>query len=383
MATSESTSRVPKPYWFGSLPDHALVRELRVSHEQDRANTARLIALLAEVERRRLHRDQGHASLFKYCVHALHMSEDMAWKRIQVSRAARRHPAIFKRLADERLTLTAVLLLDQHLTHENAAALLDAATHLSKNAVLELLASRFPQPDLACLITPVVAPPTAPVLSADMPHATPVASHATSPAPERVPDIPGTRADVRVSPALPIPTPPARVTPLAPERFALQVTLSLETRDKLRRAQELLGHALPDGDIAHVLDRALELLIAKLESKRCGRTASPLPRRSHANGRYVPAEIKRQVFERDMHQCAYVSDQGKRCDARSGLELDHVIPLARGGRTELANLRLLCRAHNQMQAERVLGRGFMDSRRPAPREPDEPANTPRLPDPHE
>ena len=74
MATQ--ATRVPKPYWFGSLPDHALMQELRASHDQDRAHTVRMVALLAEVDRRRLHRQEGYASLFKYCVGALRMSED-------------------------------------------------------------------------------------------------------------------------------------------------------------------------------------------------------------------------------------------------------------------------------------------------------------------
>src|SRR5438552_2114270 len=39
--------------------------------------------------------------------------------------------------------------------------------------------------------------------------------------------------------------PPSKLAPLAPERFALQVTIGKSPRDKLRYAQELLGHAVP------------------------------------------------------------------------------------------------------------------------------------------
>ena len=45
------------------------------------------------------------------------------------------------------------------------------------------------------------------------------------------------------------------------------------------------------------------------------------------------------------------------------LELDHVIPVARGGAGTLRNLRLRCRAHNQYEAERVYGAAFMQSKR--------------------
>jgi hypothetical protein len=41
----------------------------------------------------------------------------------------------------------------------------------------------------------------------------------------------------------------------------------------------------------------------------------------------------------------------------------HITPIARGGTSTAANLRLRCRAHNQLEAERTFGRGFMDARR--------------------
>ena len=46
---------------------------------------------------------------------------------------------------------------------------------------------------------------------------------------------------------------PAVVAPIAPERYTVQFTVSRETHDKLRRAQDLLRHLIPDGDIAAIL----------------------------------------------------------------------------------------------------------------------------------
>ena len=48
---------------------------------------------------------------------------------------------------------------------------------------------------------------------------------------------------------------------LAPEHYKLQVTLRRETHEKLRLAQALARHAVPDGDLGSILDRALTLLI--------------------------------------------------------------------------------------------------------------------------
>ncbi|MFI5372539.1 MAG: HNH endonuclease, partial [Candidatus Eisenbacteria bacterium] len=62
-------------------------------------------------------------------------------------------------------------------------------------------------------------------------------------------------------------------------------------------------------------------------------------------------------------QCTFVAESGHRCEARTRLEFDHVHPVARGGDTTAANMRLRCRAHNQYAAERVFGKAFMRGKR--------------------
>jgi 5-methylcytosine-specific restriction endonuclease McrA len=161
--------------------------------------------------------------------------------------------------------------------------------------------------------------------------------------------------------------PCARVEPLAPERFALQVTISRATQEKLERAKALLGHAVPSGELAQVLDRALDALIEKLEKSRYAATDRPRaqarPARVRPYNRHIPAAVKREVVERDGHRCTFVSETGHRCEATSGLEFDHIRPFAMGGVTSAANLRLCCRDHNQYAAEQEFGCEFMDTKR--------------------
>jgi 5-methylcytosine-specific restriction endonuclease McrA len=103
-------------------------------------------------------------------------------------------------------------------------------------------------------------------------------------------------------------------------------------------------------------------LIVQLEKRRCGRTDQPRPARPCTSVRHVPASVRRIVWERDGNQCAYGAEDGQRCSARSGLELDHVVPVARGGESTPSNLRLRCRAHNQLEAEHAFGSEFMHRR---------------------
>jgi hypothetical protein len=127
----------------------------------------------------------------------------------------------------------------------------------------------------------------------------------------------------------------------------------------------LLGHQIPSGDLAEVLDRALDLLIAHLEKRKFA--ATDKPRRPKAGrtclGRHIPAEVKRAVAERDGRRRTFVADTGHRCEARKRLEYDHIVEVARGGQSTVDNVRLRCRAHKQYTAEHTFGPGFMNRRR--------------------
>jgi len=154
------------------------------------------------------------------------------------------------------------------------------------------------------------------------------------------------------------------MTPIALQRFALHLTIDQRTHDKLRYAQELLSHQVPSGDVAAVLDRALEALIRQLEKRKFASTTRPRGNgRPTSSPRHVPAHVKRAVWQRDGGQCTFVSESGKRCTSRALLEFDHVDEAARGGRATVGQIRLRCRAHNQYGAECSFGTEFMNNKR--------------------
>ena len=67
-----------------------------------------------------------------------------------------------------------------------------------------------------------------------------------------------------------------------------------------------------------------------------------------ASGRSIPAAVRREVWQRDQGCCSYVDRHtGRRCGSRFFLELDHIVPVARGGAAEAGNLRLRCTAHHR------------------------------------
>ena len=356
-------------YALAHLTDSALLRELHSLVAQDRATTALLIAHLGETDARRLYAPAGYPSMFEYCVKSLGFSEDMAFKRIQIARLARRFPIVHDMLADGRSNLSALLALSAHITPDNADDLLAAAAGRTRSGIEQLIAGRFPRPDLPTLIAPVTQPMSpvglAPgrVIFTSPEHAFPttdeleMSGHVMA-GPELAASV---ATGLAFAPAPP--APPARVAPIAPQRYAIQCTVSSETHAKLRYAQELLGHAVPNGDLAQVLDRALDALIARLEQQKFARTDRPRPCKRGDDARHIPASVKRAVWERDGGRCTFVGESGHRCESRTRIEFDHVEPVATGGHATVKGLRLRCRAHNQFEAERAFGRDFMNARR--------------------
>src|SRR5688572_1353088 len=301
-----------KTYSLSHLSDQTLTRDLRAMIDRDRTTTASLIAHIAEFDARKLYLPAGHPSMFAYCVQHLHLCEQAAYKRIRTARTARQYPEIFEALAEGRLHLSAVVLLTPHLTQENASALLKLAEHKSKAEIEQLLAERFPQADLPTRLLPIPSPgmpESVPTLQLSpgtvapggaIPMETPSGDAATKG---------HWMAAAQASTPVASPAPPARVAPLSPQRFALQVTIEKSTHEMLRYAQELLSHQALSGDVAKVLDRALAALIRELEKTKFAATPRPRPsRRPSAPGeRHIPSEVKRTVWERDGGQCTFVA----------------------------------------------------------------------------
>ena len=319
------------------LSDHELLAEVKAAAGRERDATVRLIALLVQIDERRLYLGEGCSSLFTYCTRVLRLSEHAAYGRIEAARAARHFPIVLDLLAAGDLTLTAITLLAPHLTEDNHADVLEGARHKSKRDVEHIVAHLRPQPDVPTTVRQLPQPasssacPSAPVVEANLNGDT-LAALAPAPASR-----------------------PAEVTPLAPERYKVQFTVSRDTHEKLRRVQNLLRHSIPNGDPAAIFDRALTVLLADLERAKLAAVARPRAARAVAAGsRHTPAAVRREVWKRDGGQCAFIGTAG-RCTERGFLEFHHVEPYAAGGAATVENIELRCRAHNVHEAEQYFG----------------------------
>ena len=299
-----------------SLSDRALTAEVvRLASDEQRA-TAALVAALAEFDIRRLYLREGCSSLFVYCTRVLHLSEHAAYTRIRAARTATRFPVIFDQLAEGEITVTNVGILAPVLTEQNHRQLLHDARHRTSKEVQLMAVGIDPRPDVPCTITP-----------------------------------------------------------LGPDRFSMLFTMSRDTYDKLREAQDLLQHVTPHGDPDVVFGRALDALLPLLERRKYGRTQAPRKvSRGLRHSRYIPLNVRRTVWERDGGQCTFEGPAG-RCTETGLLEFHHIEPFASGGSADARNITLRCRAHNQYEAD-IPGGASVARERPAVRWGLECGNTP-------
>lgn len=111
-----------------------------------------------------------------------------------------------------------------------------------------------------------------------------------------------------------------------------------------------LSHAHPGLKKDGLLKLLVKEKVAKLDPHR-DRRKSGTGKDSDPEKRRPSEALKREVIKRDGGACTFVSAAGKRCGATRFVELDHIVPVAKGGLTKLSNLRLLCRTHNQLAAQ--------------------------------
>jgi hypothetical protein len=368
------------------VPDDELLRRLAELLRQSRGTEADLVAHIGEVDARRLYAREASTSMFAYCTERLHLSEAEAYLRIAAARASREHPMLLTMLADGRLHLTAIAKIAPHLTPESREGLLARAAHKTKREVEELIAEVSPRPDARALVRklperrgdvsaiPGLGQP-AEGTALSLPELRPagVSPSKLGRSPDGVlPSAPELRLDA---------VPPGSVQALAPGRYKVQFTASTELRDKLERLRHLMRASVPDGDLAAIVEAAVTEKIARLEARRFARTQAPRKTLSESQtkptSRYIPAAVRRAVYERDGGRCRFVDEQGCRCTARDGLEFHHRHPFALGGDHSPDRVSLLCRTHNQHPAEVDYGRRAMAAHRRSGRSTTGPPGLPR------
>jgi 5-methylcytosine-specific restriction endonuclease McrA len=292
---------------LNKLSDLELLNHTQKAAKNEKAATLVLLDHLLLVDQRRAYATQSYSSLFDYLARGLGYSETQSAERVAAVRLMRARPEVKKHLTEGELTLTSAALIQRHLVAEKK------------------LNAPLPAKEAQTLIQECLGQSKRVVEKILLTHASEPVQMAAK----------------------------EKLRPITEEYSELKVVIDEETRALLKRAKELSQAQ----ETADLLKSALKGHIEQLE-KRLGKDPT-LPAKleevvkskSDPYSRYVPIGFKRAIYQRSNGQCEWSSKLGDRCKSRSHLHLDHIIPLAVGGKTELKNLRHLCPAHNQKAAQ--------------------------------
>jgi hypothetical protein len=291
------------------LSDKALLENLNNLARSEREILIKILHHLREVEKRHLYAKLSYSSLFEYAVKELKYSESAAQRRISSMRLLREIPEIEAKVESGALNLSALSQAQSffRLEKENIKSVQE------KVEILQVLENKTLQQVQRELLKR--------------------SSNPASLMPERVKPVSETHSEIKF---------------LAEEAL-------LKDLEELRN---LLSHSKPNASIKDLVLFAVSRTVNELRPKtpKAKGLQTTKENTSQKGKRYIKQEVRRWVWQRDLGQCTFSDPlSGRKCCSKNKLEFDHVIPFGMGGDNSAANLRLRCRAHNQLAAIEAYG----------------------------
>ncbi len=323
-----------------SLSNQALHLKLVSLATEERRITLEVLIHLREVERRRLFAERGHSSLFDYAVRELTYSESAAQRRISAMRVLKDLPELEEKVRSGELKVTQLARVQTFLrsekkegktySHDEKRTLILGAVGKSSRETEKLLAEK----------SPTFA------FQEKMRVLTPSLTQLTFTADEQLIENLAKIRDVFAH-QLPCPSGTADLVAFMAERLLEAHRKRTETSiSSAKKNKQRLG-ADP-----RVQKQDPEMTVPESLPAQ-GQKALPAPQ---VRSRYIPASVRRAVWDRDRGRCTYVSSTTKRrCESRHRIQIDHVTPYIFGGLSnDVTGLRLLCFTHNQSEARRLI-----------------------------
>lgn len=307
-----------------NLSNEELLKQVELSRRQEHEALVALLVYLGELDRRKLFLGLGYSSLFAYCTKKLKFSEPAAFRRISGARVIKRFPQALRLLRTKEINLTTLSLIHSIISDKTAKEIFETVIGKSK-AEVEQLVARFRAPKSAIResIRPVaVEKVIAPKCSQSVESNDKITFSGESDSPPL-----SSNDDKKLA-------------------LKFKVSFSVEQRvvSKLKRIREIRPYKN--------LEEIFEILVDDYLKRKAPENKRESERKS--DSRYVPIGLRAKVLKRDGFQCSFIGERGQRCECRSDLEIDHIHPIAFGGKTELSNLRTLCAAHNRYEARRLV-----------------------------
>ncbi len=329
------------------LSDQELWTQTQNIVTQERKHTTDLIWHLKEVSKRKLYLERGFSSLYNYVTEGLKYTPASAMRRIKAMKLLRTLPKKAQKKVEESLntgkvSLSNVSSLQSFLEKEKKDFTPEAKQELfnkiegkSQEECQKFLFSISDNPEI----------------------------------------LPQERSRI-----------------VSATKTELKLTVEEKLMQNIQRLKELTAHKNPNPTFAEIFEMSTEYMLNQIDPERKHKKVKEKKNETQAQNfaakspnsgnikeinletqnthqKDVPkntpplseATIKRAVHKRDHYMCTFKDPlTGKICGCKYGLELDHILPVAIGGETTIDNLRVRCKPHNFLEAERVFGKANMD-----------------------
>jgi hypothetical protein len=358
-SSSHSSTKTTKP--ITKLNNQELHENTLKAASDEKSATLKLLEYLAEVDSRRLHAIMGYPSLWQYVHKELGYSESQTSERVSAMRLMIRLPEVREEIEANQLSLTAVAKLATHIRRErvdeiHALQLLDSIIGKPTREVERILASESSEPIKKEMIKPLSAETTRILIDVDQDFLNLLT---------RVRELKGhpgssTRELLRSAMKELV----KRAEPRTQTTVGSKTEISTKDHPLPLQATDLSASIHPANastvktltikpDSAATTHPPISLVL---------NVVKPDPLIDTPSSRKIPAATRHSIRMRSGDQCEYVDpSSGRRCECKTSLEFDHIIPFALGGDHSPENIRHFCRTHNQLAAIQFFG---MDHMRP-------------------
>lgn len=298
------------------LSNKVLIEKIKALKSQEDRLLVELLEHIQVFEQRRLHLELGFPSLYAYLTKELGYSEAEAYRRIEAARFMKDSPEIRPMISDGSLSLTAVAEVRTAIRAQERAGQRKFSSQDRLN--------------LAKAVTNCTKREAQKAIVAILP-------------------------DFR-------PTQYERKEELVDG--GLQVTFRLDAlqRNKADRTRDIYARRSPVTSTAGLFEGLCDFFLRKNDhenkSTRSFGSGTEAVRNSTISTtsndrRYIPENIKREVFKRDKSRCQFPRESGGICGSTYDVHVDHIIPISKGGKSVLENLWCMCRSHNHYKSDQT------------------------------
>jgi hypothetical protein len=300
------------------LTDKSILETTEALIRQENELLVSILHHLREIDRRRLYSTLGHGSLFAYVVGHLGQSEDQAYRRINAMRLLNEVPEIEEKIEAGALSLSNLSLAQSHFRKE-AQCGSKPITKAEKIELLEKIENKSAR-EAQKIVLARSSQPAAVI--------------------------------------------PDRVKPISSDLDEIKFAAPSGLKEKIEKLKGLLAHKNPNLSLGELVDQLCDLGLKEWDpaQKQVRERKSPATSRkqratdgpaARAETPISQAAIRREVWRRAQSRC-------QKCRSVFALEIDHIVPRAKGGGSEVENRRLLCRSCNQRAAIEHFGLRKMD-----------------------